>query len=58
VRIREPARNRGLTVDEFINELMRPASKGVWSTCIVRGARVKDGNLAGHVAKVHPKTVG
>ena len=58
VRVREPARNRGLTVDEFINELMRPASKGVWATCTICGARVKDGNLAGHVVKVHPKTVG
>ena len=58
VRVRELAKNRGLTVDEFINELMRPSSKGVWSTCTVCGARVKAGNLARHMAKVHPKTVG
>ena len=38
VRVRERARNRGLMVDEFINMLMRPASKGVWSRCIVCGA--------------------
>jgi len=44
-------------VDEFINELMRPASRGVWSTCTVCGARVKAGNLARHIAKVHPKAV-
>ena len=58
VRVRELAKNRGLTVDGLINELMRPASKGVWSTCTVCGARVKDGNLARHMAKVHPKAVG
>jgi hypothetical protein len=57
VRVREIAKNRGLTVDEFINELMRPASRGVWSTCTVCGARVKAGNLARHIAKVHPKAV-
>jgi hypothetical protein len=32
-KIREIAKNRDLTVDEFINELMRPPSKGFWSTC-------------------------
>ena len=57
VRVRELAKNKGLTVDEFINELMRPASKGVRSICTVCGARVKDGNLARHMAKVHPKAV-
>ena len=58
VRVRELAKNKGSTVDEPINELMRPASKGVWSTCTVCGARVKAGNLARHMADVHPKTVG
>ena len=58
LRVRELARNKGLTVDEFINELMRPASKGVWLTCTVCGARVKAGNLARHMVKVHPKVVG
>jgi len=38
VRVRELAKNNGLTVDEFINELMRPSSKCVWSTCTVCGA--------------------
>ena len=58
VRVRKLAKNSGLTVDELINMLIRPASKGVWSTCTVCGARVKAGNLARHMAKVHPKTVG
>ena len=57
LRVRELARNKGLTVDELINGLMRPTSKGVWSTCTVCGARVKAGNLSGHMAKVHPKAV-
>jgi len=58
VRAREIVKNRGLTVDELINTLLKPASKGVWSTRTVCGAGVKAGNLARHIAKVHPKTVG
>jgi hypothetical protein len=46
-----------LTVDELIKELMKPTSKGVWSTCTVCGSRVKAGNMARHMAKVHPRTV-
>ena len=29
LKVRELAKNRGLTVGEFINELMRPSSKGI-----------------------------
>jgi len=58
VRVRELAKDRGLTVDELMNELMRPGSKGVWSTCTVCEVRVKAGNMARHVVKVHPRTVG
>ena len=54
LRVRELARDKGLTVDE----LMRPTSKGVWSTCTVCGVRVKAGNVERHMARVHPKTVG
>ena len=57
-RVRELAKTKGLTVDELINELMKPASKGVWSTCTLCGARVKAGNMARHMARVHPKIVG
>lgn len=41
LRVGELARDRGLTVDEFMNELMGSPSKGVWSTCTVCGVRVK-----------------
>lgn len=58
MRVRELAKDMDLTVDELINELMKPTSKGVWSTCTVCGARVKAGNMAKHMAKVHPRTVG
>jgi hypothetical protein len=58
VRVRELARDMDLTVDELINELMKPTSKGVWSTCMVCGARVKAGNMAKHMAKVHPRAFG
>ena len=57
MRVRELAKERGLTVDELMNELMRPSSKGVWSTCVVCGARVKAGNMARHMARVHPRAV-
>jgi hypothetical protein len=58
LRVRELAENNGLTVDELINMLMKPASKGVWSTCTLCGVRVKAGNMVRHVAQVHPRTVG
>ena len=54
MRVREFAKDRGLTVDELVRELMGTASKGVWSTCVVCGARVKVGNMA----RVYPGTVG
>ena len=57
-RVRELARERSLTVDELLNELMGPSSKEGWSTCTVCGARIKAGNMARHMAKVHPRTIG
>ena len=57
-RVRELAKVRGLTGDELINELMTPASKGVWLTCDLCGARVKAGNMPRHMARVHPKMIG
>jgi len=58
LRVRELAKNNGLTVDELINMLMKPASKGVWSTCTLCGVKVKAGNMVRHMAQVHPRTVG
>ena len=57
LNVRERAKNKNLTVDERINELMKPTSKGVWSTCTLCGVRVKAGNMVNHMARVHPKTI-
>ena len=57
LKVRERAKNEGLTVDELINMLMRPTSKGDWSTCTLCGVRVKAGNMVNHMARVHPKTI-
>jgi len=57
LKVRELAKNKGLTVDELINEFMKPPSKGVWSTCTLCGVRVKAGNMVNHIARVHPKIV-
>jgi hypothetical protein len=43
LRVRELAKNKGVTVDELINVFMKQASKGLWSTCTLCGARVKLG---------------
>ena len=58
LRVRELAKNKGLTVDEPINMLLEPAMKEVWMTCSLCGAKVKTGNMVRHMAKVHPRTVG
>ena len=57
LKVRELAKSKDLTVDELINELMKPTSKGVWSTCTLCGVRVKAGNMVNHMARVHPKTI-
>ena len=57
-RVRELARAKDMTVDELINEFMTPTLKGVWLTCSLCGAKVKEENMPKHMARVHPKTVG
>ena len=57
LKVRELAKNKNLTVDELINELMKPTSKGIWSTCTMCGARVKAGNMVNHMSRVHPKSI-
>ncbi len=54
VRVRELARNRGLTVDEFINMLIRPSSKGVWSRCMVCDASAR-ANVSGFKPRFAPQ---
>lgn len=53
LKVRELAKNKNLTVDELI----KPTSKGIWSTCTMCGARVKAGNMVNHVSRVHPKSI-
>jgi hypothetical protein len=57
LKVRELAKNKGLTVDGLINMLMKPTLKGVWSTCALCGVRVKAGNMVNHIARDHPKTI-
>ena len=57
LKVGELAKNKGLTVDELINEFMKPVSNGVWSTCTLCGVRVKAGNMVKHMVRVHPKTI-
>ncbi len=59
-RIKEMAKERGLTVDELPGQLLTmttPTKKGrsmEWSTCEFCGTRVKSKNLHEHYEKVHP----
>jgi hypothetical protein len=57
-RVRELSKARDLTVDELINELMKPTSGAVWVRCSLCGAKVKAENMPKHMARVHPETVG
>jgi len=57
LKVRELAKNKDLTVDELINMLMKPTSKGAWLTCTLCGVRVKAGNMVNHMARDHPETI-
>ena len=57
MRVAELAKNKGLTVNGFINELMKPVLNGVRSTYTLYRVRVKAGNTAKHTIQVHPKTI-
>lgn len=60
MKVKELARRRGMTVDEYINALIKSptgAPHGVdWTTCNICGAKVKSVNLPTHKARVHPST--
>ncbi len=53
-KVKDLAHTRGLTVDEFINELMNPSGKTGWLNHPLCGAEVKSKNLNEHITKVHP----
>ena len=56
-RITEQAHAKGFTVDEFINQLMRPAGKAGWPICDLCGAKVESRNVREHRAEVPPDRV-
>ena len=53
--VRELAKAKGLTVDEFLNELIAPTRGSEWLTCSLCGVKVKAINMASHMAKMHPR---
>lgn len=53
-RIKELTKERGITVDEVINELLSPKKIGSMVVCEMCGAKVKTENLHNHREKVHP----
>jgi len=59
LKVKGLARGRGMTVDEYINALIKgpvAAPHGAeWATCNICGARVKSLNLPDHKARVHPQ---
>lgn len=55
-RVKELAKAKGLTIDEFIKELMNPSGASGWSICSICRAKVKTKNLHEHIIRVHPKT--
>lgn len=57
-RVREMAKTKGLTVDEYMNELMTGSSRSAWLTCDLCGAKVKAENMPKHIARVHPEKAG
>ena len=57
LKVRELAKNKNLTVDELINELMKPTSKGGWSKCTICGVKIKAENMESHMKRAHPKSI-
>lgn len=55
-RIKELAHSKGLTIDEFINELINPEGRAGWSACSICGAKIKSRNLSQHILRVHPRS--
>ena len=59
MKVKDLAHMRGITVDEYINSLIKGSMnmhhQAEWVTCNVCGARVKFVNLPDHKARVHPQ---
>jgi hypothetical protein len=54
--IKEITHNRGLTVDELVNELIGPSSKAGRFTHSTCGAKIEAKDGREHMLKVHPTT--
>jgi len=55
-RVKELAHGRGVSVDEYINSLMKHSARPEWTICSLCEANVKSVNLLDHIANVHPGT--
>ncbi len=53
--IRGLARDKGLTVDELLNELISMSPSKKWLTCSLCGVKVRATNMPKHMVKMHPK---
>ena len=53
-RVKELAHRRGISVDEYINNIMKLAAHPEWTVCNLCGAKVKSINLPDYKAKIHP----
>ena len=52
--VKELAHRRGISVDEYINNIMKLAAHPEWTVCNLCGAKVKSINLPDYKAKIHP----
>lgn len=55
-RIKQLAKERKITVDELINEILSPKKAGGMVICELCGTKVKTENLHSHRKKVHPSS--
>ena len=53
--IRGLAKDKKLSVDELLNNLISSFDNKKWLTCILCGAKVKASNMSKHMDRKHPK---
>ena len=53
--IKEISKDKKLTVDELLNELISTVQIKKLLTCSLCGVKVKSTNMSSHMAKMHPK---